>query len=297
MRKNIRHYITIVFLLILIGFIAFIQSAIDNIISAKNSANEKIIYLPPAKYAKFFSLGYSNIIADWYYLWSIQFFSEKSELYRFKVIWQVYDFITEMDSKYIEAYRIGALIMVKDVYGRHKDTNGLKLAMKLLDKGIKKNPKNWILPFEAAQYAHFDIKDLVMANKYYNLAVKSPELPSFYKNRIVTSIGSTMEGFKKPQALSYWYNLWQKAKDEIVKNIAFSHFYDLKCTLDIEFIQTALKHYRIKFNKTPQNLSDLVRDRIVPALPYDPYGFLYLYNPIDGSIKPKKGFIFKRNLL
>lgn len=296
MAKYSRRFLFISIFAGVIALIAFLQSDLDYRFEMRNIKSEKVIYIPPAKHARFLSFGYGNILSDYFYLWSVQFFSEKSELYRFKVISNVYDFITELDPKYIEAYRIGALIMVKDVYGRHHDPKGLTMAMKLLEKGIKKNPDNWILPFEAAQYAHFDIRDLALANKFYKMTLSASDLPEFYRNRIITAIGGTMEGFQKPQALQYWYNLWETAKDEIVRNIAFSHFYDLKCSMDIDFINIAMKQYKIKYKRRPEQLSDLIRGKIVPALPTDPYGMPYLYDSTSGIVKPIKGFIFKRSI-
>jgi hypothetical protein len=285
-----------IFIAGIIALIAFLQSNLDYRLDLRNKLKDYVIYLPPPKYAKLVSLGYQNIVADYLYLWSVQFFSEKLEVQRFKVIDEVFDFVTELDPKYIESYRIGALIMIKDVFGRQRNPQGLNMAMTLLDKGIRNNPGNWILPFEAAQYAHFDIKDPHSANKYYKMTLASAELPKFYRNRIVTAIGDTMEGFNRNQAISYWYNLWQNASDEIVRNIAFSHFYDLKLDLDIEFIKRAIKNYKVKYKRLPVQLSDLVRGKIVPALPYDPYGLPYLYDSATGDVQPKKGYIFKRHL-
>jgi hypothetical protein len=296
MRKLAKKLLMSIFVAGIIALIAFLQSNLDYRLDLRNRQQDYVIYLPPPKYAKLVSIGYQNIVADYLYLWSIQFFSEKMEVQRFKIIDEVFDFVTELDPKYIESYRIGALIMIKDVFGRQKNQQGLQMAMKLLDKGIKNNPRNWILPFEAAQYEHFDIKDPLSANKYYKMTLASPELPKFYRNRIFTAIGDTMEGFNRNQAISYWYKLWKNAKDEIVRNIAFSHFYDLKLDLDIEFIKRAVKNYKVKYKHLPGQLSDLVRGKIVPALPYDPYGLPYLYNSETGDVQPKKGYIFKRHL-
>lgn len=295
MRKIFKWLIIMVFIAGLIGLIAFLQSDLDYRTEMRNTQDSYVLYLPPVKYAKIVALGYQNIVADYLYLWSIQFFSEKEDYQRFAVIDKVFDFVTELDPKYIESYRVGALIMIKDVYSKQNNQQGLNMAMHLLDKGIKNNPENWILPFEAAQYAHFDIRDPRRANKYYKMTLASPDLPEFYRNRIMTAIGSTMEGFNKDQAISYWYNLWQTAHDEVVKNIAFSHFYDLKLTIDIDFLNRAIKNYSIKYKRLPGQLTDLVRGRIVPALPYDPYRLPYQYDPSTGDVTPKHGFIFKHH--
>jgi len=294
MKKILKRIGILVLVAALITVVVIIQISLDYRQEMRMEKRKHVIYLPSSKYAEYLALGYQNIIADYLYLWSIQFFSEKQEKERFRVIDEVFDFITGLDPKYIEAYRIGALMMVKDVYYRHGNEKGIDMAFDLLEKGMEKNPDDWVLPFEAAQYAHFDLKNPEKAHRYYKETLDSANLPEFYERRIRTSIGTTLENFKEQDALKYWYNLYMDAQDEVTRNIAYAHFYDLKIDLDIRFIERAIEEYKKKYNRLPGRLNDLIKSKIVPALPYDPNGLPYLYDSTTGEVKPPKGYILKK---
>ncbi len=272
----------------------FLQENLDYKAKQREQYYDQVIYLPNPEYADIVALGYQNVLADYLHLWSIQFFSDKTDVGRFNVIYNVFDFITELDPRYIEAYRIGSIMMVKDVYTFQKNEKGRDWALKLLDKGIENNPDDWILPFEAAISAHFDFKDPKLAEKYYRKALSSDKLPEVYRKRIRTAIGSTMESFNKQDALSYWYDLWQNAEDEVVKNIAYAHFYDLKIDMDLDFFDRAISSYKKKYGVRPGKLQELIRKKIVPAMPYDPNGLPYKYDATTGEVSPPKGYMLKK---
>ncbi|MBN2134222.1 MAG: hypothetical protein JW737_00675, partial [Acidobacteria bacterium] len=175
--------IAIIIILLLIT-VVFLQRNLDYKAEARRGFGKNIIYLPNAEYAKYLTVGYDNILADYLYLWSIQFFYEKTDKERFSIIENVFNIITHLDPDYIEAYRIGAIMMIKDVYKLHGDPEGLKMAFRLLNKGITNNPESWALPFEAATAAHFDLKDKKLANKYYQMAIESPTIPDKTRRRI-----------------------------------------------------------------------------------------------------------------
>lgn len=274
-----------------ISIVVILQMSLDYEKETRKELHEQIIYLPSTGYAKLVSFGFDNAVADYLYLWSIQFFSEKYDKARFRIIGHVYNFVTELDPKYVEAYRVGAMIMVKDVYIRHRVEEAKEMAINLYDKGIKNNPDDWILPFEAAITAHFDFKMPEKAHEYYTRALRSKGLPEIYRKRILTSIGNTLENFNQKDALSYWYNLWQTADDEVVTNIAYAHFYDLKIDMDIDFYLRAIRNYTNKYGTRPGKLTDLYR--IIPKLRADPNGLLYLYDATTGEVKPPRGYILK----
>ncbi|MGM0466417.1 MAG: hypothetical protein ACQERH_08295, partial [Acidobacteriota bacterium] len=101
-----------------------------------------IIYIPSGKYLKYASFGYSTLLADFVYIWSIQYFSNTSVPERFQYLTHVFSIISELDPKYLDPYQVGALIAIYDA--REFDT-----AMEILSQGLKKNPEQWIFPWQA----------------------------------------------------------------------------------------------------------------------------------------------------
>src|SRR5881397_516312 len=60
--------------------------------------------------------------------------------------------ITELDPHYLDPYLIGALIM-------NAEARKPEMALALLDRGIARNPDQWILAFEAGFLCYNDLKD------------------------------------------------------------------------------------------------------------------------------------------
>ena len=64
--------------------------------------------------------------------------------------------IAELDPHYIDPYLVGSMIMSVEA-GRND------LALKLLDDGIARNPREWILPFSAGFLCYNTLHDYARA--------------------------------------------------------------------------------------------------------------------------------------
>ena len=63
---------------------------------------------------KTMAFGYDNLMADIIYLWSLQYYTDFSRDTRLPYLLHTYDVITDLDPQYIDAYMIGALIIVAE---------------------------------------------------------------------------------------------------------------------------------------------------------------------------------------
>ena len=157
MKKGI---IAVILVVSLVAFMA-LKIKVDTI-SREKIPGSSIIYLPSGKYLKYATFGYSSLIADLIYLWAIQYYSNYSIQDRFHYLDHIFSVIAELDPRYLDPYEIGAMIAVYEA----KDLN---LAFKILDRGLEKNPDQWIFPFQAGHYAQMTIKDYKIAKKYFSL--------------------------------------------------------------------------------------------------------------------------------
>ena len=71
----------------------------------------KLLYLPSSEMLQLVSLGNRGLVADLFYLWSIQYYSKYQLHERFLYLETIYNLITDLDPLYHDAYRIGALII------------------------------------------------------------------------------------------------------------------------------------------------------------------------------------------
>ena len=234
-----------------------------------------IIYIPSGKYLKYASFGHSTLLADLIYIWSIQYFSNSFVPERFQYLTHVYSIISELDPKYLDPYQVGAMIALYDA--REFDT-----AMEILNLGLKKNPEQWIFPWQAGHYAQMLLKDYKLAKKYYQKAMEiegSPPITQRLYSNAMYELGDYETAWKN------WLEIYKNADDERVKKIASNHLYRTKAALDIQKIKQALKEYREKFGRFPEKLDALVSQNFLDSIPQDLDGQDYVYERETGEIK------------
>lgn len=233
-----------------------------------------IIYIPSGKYLKYASFGNSTLLADLVYIWSIQYFSNTSVPERFQYLTHVYSIISELDPQYLDPYQVGALIAIYDA--REFDT-----AMEILRQGLKKNPEQWIFPWQAGHYAQMILKDYELAKKYYKMAMEIPGSPSITKRLYSNAI---YELGDYETAMKNWLEIYKNTDDERVKKIASNHLYRTKAAMDIQKIQKALNEYKEKFSGFPKTLDALVSQGFLNKIPQDLDGQDYVYDRETGEI-------------
>src|SRR3989454_3389627 len=129
----------------------FVQGRIEGL--KPGATAHPLLYLPSGKYLKVAALGFDGLLADLLYLWSIQFYGSYDIKDRYTYLERIYDqVITELDPHYLDPYLVGALIMTAEA-------RNPEMALKLLDKGVRANPDQWIMPFEAGFLCYNDLHD------------------------------------------------------------------------------------------------------------------------------------------
>jgi tetratricopeptide (TPR) repeat protein len=269
--------VLILCLLVACGAFMGLKVKIDHISRAKVSGSS-IIYIPSGKFLKYATFGYPSMVADLVYLWAIQYFSNTAVPERFNNLEHVFSIIAELDPRYIDPYEIGALIAIYDA--KDFDT-----AFKILDRGLEKNPEQWIFPFDAGHYAQLMKKDWQLAQEYYKKAMAIPGAPEIAK-RLYANAAFKLADLKT--AWESWLEVYQTTKDERVKKFALNHLYQVKAAMDVEAIQEAIDKFKEKFGRNPSDLSQLVWARFLSAVPKDLDGGDYLYDPQTGEAKPPK---------
>jgi len=235
-----------------------------------------IIYVPSGKYLKFATFGYHSLLADLIYIWSIQYYSNYFIKDRFKYLDHIFSIISELDHQYLDPYELGAIIAVYEA--RDFDT-----AFKILDRGLEKNPSQWIFPFEAGHYAQMVLKDFKLAQYYYKKTMEIEGAPPIAR-RLFANAAFKLTDYQT--AWEHWLEIYQTAEDDRIKKIASNHLYQVKATMDIEKIQEAIKKFKQKYGRNPTELAQLVRARFLDSIPIDLDDQDYLYNPQTGEVKP-----------
>jgi tetratricopeptide (TPR) repeat protein len=235
-----------------------------------------IIYIPSGKYLKHATFGYSSLAADLIYVWAIQYYSDYSIADRYDHLDHIFSIIAELDPRYLDPYEMGAIIAVFEARDPY-------LAFKVLDRGLEKNPDQWIFPYQAGHYAASILKDYELARQYYKRTMEIQGAPDIAKRLFADA---SFKGMDYQTAWENWREIYETTEDERIKKIASNHLYQVKSAMDIARIEEAIEKYREKFGRVPGNLDQLVRTGFLISVPKDQDDNDYIYNPETGKIEP-----------
>ncbi|MBN2346237.1 MAG: hypothetical protein JXO51_07580 [Candidatus Aminicenantes bacterium] len=242
------------------------------------------VSLPSGQTLKVLSFGFQNLAADMLFIWSIQFYSTYHITNRFEFLERVFEVITDITPTYKEPYIVGALIMVYEA----KD---IPMALRLLDKGARHNPGDWVFELDAGFYCYKYLKDFARAEAYYNRAAAQPGAPSFIRRMKAHMVYLRDD----PQAATrMWLDIYRNAESTLERDSAFNHLYQIKAENDLPLLRDKIAVFRGRWGRWPDALPDLVRPGLLAALPRDFAGNDYIYDPQQGTVTAQRIFRWKK---
>ncbi len=271
--------------LVLLSAVMTAWSAVHLERTAGDEQRERsLLLLPNGKHLKVASLGQAPLLADLMYLWAIQYYSVYDREDRFRYVKHIFgDVIAELDPNYVDAYWMGALILIVEA----KD---LEAGLELLEQGMEANPDNWVLPYLAGwECYHADRYDC--AESYFAHAESLPEVPVYVKR---TRIGMAAAKGDYRRAYAMWLDVLQDpTADAGTIGIAERQLRHLKVKIDVQDLQGWVGRFRIDNQRWPEMLTELIRGGYTDALPLDPFGRPYAYDRRTGLVSAPQDRILR----
>jgi len=239
-------------------------------IDAEGRGSKELLYMPNGKYLKVVSLGHAGLVADFVYLWAIQYYSDYDREDRYRYVEHVFgDVIGELDPAYTDPCWLGAIIL-------STEAQDVDAGLRLLDKGIARNPSSWILPFLAGWECD-RVKRFDAAAAYFDRAATAPGAPP---ELFRLKAGMTARTGNLREAIARWKDvLGDPRNNDSARAIASRQIRTLTVQADIRDLDAAIVAYRERTGRAPSRLADLVAAGIVRSLPQDPDGRDYDYDP------------------
>ena len=214
------------------------------------------------------------------YLWAIQYYSNYGLEDRRRWVKHIFsDVITELDPHYVDAYWLGALILILEA-------DDLEGGVALLEKGADANPDQWILPYLAAwECYHANRFDLAAA--YFDRAANVPDAPVVVRRM---RAGMRAQTGNLREALAIWIEILEDPESDAQSiRIATRKVRELRTRADIEELEIAAQRFRNDNGRWPASLDELVRNSYLRDLPRDPDDNAYLYDPSTGRVSSPTG--------
>lgn len=126
------------------------------------------LYLPSGKFVQQASLGYNELAGDMVWFQAVQYFGgyAKSE-HDLAYFAGLIDIVNELDPHFVFPYVFGAVVLAQDLHDMDR-------GVRVLRRGMERNPQNWELPFQIG-FLYYTVKrDRAMAAHYFDLASRLP---------------------------------------------------------------------------------------------------------------------------
>lgn len=260
---------------VLLGVAAVSEVQLTNI-PRENPLGRELLYLPSPEILKIMSLGNPGLAADVLYLWSIQYYSLFEPHERFLYLETIYGLITDLDPRYFDAYRIGALIMQIQTGGDQEELE--RAVRRLFDKGLGNLPNNWQLAEAAAWDFFIRFQDRPTALHYAEIAADRPQAPPRIK-RMVGVWRDKENVWTLDDSIDYWRRALDEAEDEMDRVICTNQLYDAVTARDRQLLEPLLKSYSARSGACPENWDELIRAGALREVPLDLFGDPYGIGP------------------
>ena len=246
---------------------------------------KELLYLPTAEALRVIGLGNDGLMADALYVWAIQYYSRFDKREKFLYLEKVFDVITDLDPRYFDAYRMGALIMQVEAPGTLEEKR--RAVTRLYDKGIAAMPDQWQLAETAAWDCYLGFRDTGLAVRYAEIAVRSPQA----HHRVRRALGVWKDREDKwdvADSIAYWQEALAEATTPGEELLTKSHLYDVIVARDRELLNPLLSGHRARFGACPGRWEDLVVTGQLFAVPLDYAGNPYEIDPATCTVVANK---------
>ncbi|MDN5940308.1 MAG: hypothetical protein L0H94_00375 [Nitrospira sp.] len=237
---------------------------------------QQLSYLPDGNVLKVASLGYREVVADFLWLQAIQAMGEKRVSKEAgQWIYRALDVVTTLDPKFVRAYEVGAHALCTLVV-MPEESN------KLLEKGIRHNPKEWRLPFLLGFNHYFEFGDNQKAAEAMAVAASLPETPEIVARLAARLLVSA----KSPQqAVELLTRVYEETSDENVRRLLEQRLREAIVERDLNLLEEAIERFQILYAQRPTRLEQLIQEGLLQELPQEPYGGRYNYNVVTGEVQ------------
>ncbi|HWT01663.1 MAG TPA: hypothetical protein VN256_15560 [Pyrinomonadaceae bacterium] len=195
--------------------------------------------------ARRMSLSFNGLIADWYWMRSLQYVGRKvikqGDKFTFndlgaldmRLLYPLLDTATTLDPQFIAVYEYGAAVLPA-LNDEH--------AIKLLEKGIEHNPAEWRL-YHHLGYIHWQRDDYQTAAAKYEAGARLPNAPAWMR---AMSARMLAEGGSRGTAREIYQRMYDEADDETIRRMAELRLAQITSFEERDAIRKVLKEYQTR---------------------------------------------------
>jgi tetratricopeptide (TPR) repeat protein len=196
------------------------------------------------KRIKDFALGAEGLLADWYWMRSLQYIGDKlatSELEYIdledlkplnpRLLYPLLDNATDLDPHFMTAYSYGAIVL---------PAIDPQEAVKLTEKGIAANPGEWRL-HQYLGYIHWRLGNFEKAAEVYEQGSRVANAPQFLN---IMAAKMRADGGSRDTARQMYQQMANEATDEQTRAVGVLRLQQLDALDELDAINVELENFR-----------------------------------------------------
>jgi hypothetical protein len=284
-----------------IGTHAMHRETIAAIPKVRPDQSDHALLLPPTL-SQIMALGHDSLMADFFWLYTIQYYGDQMLKERDPVhLYHYFDTLTTLDPDFEYAYVFASFVLSGTPEERQK-------AIQLLHKGIAANPQAWLLPYQLGfVYYIFEKNNLAAAEQF----AKASKLPGAAPNaaRLAAKLYEREGVDDCAITKDLWAEAAKSASDKDTAIRAQKYYIETTIRCDLFALNQAVKNYISQQQKArvqaaakvkpapgaspapvaavrpPASVQTLVNAGILAGVPGDPLRRPYRYDPARGQFK------------
>lgn len=206
---------------------------------------------------KGFSFGLEGLLADWYWMQSLQYIGTKVVNSREnlnldnlnslnpRLLYPYLDNATDLDPHFMAVYSYGAVVL---------PAVDAAQAIKIAEKGIKNNPNEWRL-YQQLGYIYWRLGDFEKASAVYAEGANVPGAAPFLK---LMSARMKSEGGSRETAREIYRQMLDQSDDSQARDNAAVRLAELDSLDERDAIRAALQNFKTKQNRCPNNFQEIL---------------------------------------
>lgn len=261
MNKNLKQFVfsiaAIIFGFGLIFVLSdFIESHRPNV---SESFTDQDLALQGGK-LKGYALGFEGLIADWYWIQSLQYVGDKIlkgrkegkeiNLENLKplnprLLYPLLDNAADLDPHFLAVYSYGAIVL---------PAIDAEQAIQITEKGIANNPNEWRL-YQHLGYIYWRLGNFEKAAETYEKGAKIPGTPPFFQ---LMAARMKTQGGSRETARALYQQMLAEAPDSRTKEVARIRISQLDSLDERDAIRAVLHRFKEKNNRCANNWSEIL---------------------------------------
>lgn len=243
------------------------------------------------KTARRISLGFNGLVADWYWMRSLQYVGKKiidapqdvaiddlSQL-NMKLLAPLLDTATTLDPQFLDPYEYAAVVL---------PGVDVEQAIRITEKGIEANPHAWRL-HQHLGYIYWQQGNYRAASESYSRGAQVPGAPQWMEAMKAKMLA---EGGSRATAREIYTRIYEQTAEDQVKEMALRRLVQLDSLDQRDALHKFITAFQTRSGKCPASWKDLepyLRAYRVPVdasgAPLDPTGVPYVLQADTCEIK------------